>query len=219
MENYVEQLVKIDWMTETTETNSVALLTDDVTPSNKAPLMLNTLTSLMKAGTESVIIQTPYIICDKNMYSKLKTVCSYVDSVEIITNAAESGANPWGCSDYLNQKKSILDTGVIIYERSGRQSLHTKTILIDDQVSIIGSFNLDARSNYLDTEIMLMISSSDLNAELQSQIKQMKSESKQLHSDGTETIGIDYVPMKISFSKALLYFVMHIFIRPFPYLL
>lgn len=218
-EYYAEQLVKIDWMAETIETNSVALLTADITPSNKEPLILNTLAELMKTGTESVVIQTPYIICDKSMYSALETICRCVDSVTIITNAAESGANPWGCSDYLNQKKFILGTGVTICEWSGQQSVHTKTILIDDQVSIIGSFNLDARSTYLDTEIMLVIRSSDLNTELRSQIKEMESESKQLYPDGTEIIGIDYAPEEMPFIKVLLYFVMRILIHPFRYLL
>lgn len=37
------------------------------------------------------------------------------------------------------------------------QSLHTKTILVDDHISMIGSYNLDLRSTYLDTELMLVI--------------------------------------------------------------
>lgn len=218
-EEYADQLGRIDWLTETSETNSVALLTGDIAPSNKAPLILNTLASLMKDGTESVVIQTPYIICDKSMYSTLEAVFHRVGSAAIITNAAESGANPWGCSDYLNQKHFILSTGATIYEWSGQQSVHTKTILIDDQVSIIGSFNLDARSTYLDTEIMLVIRSSALNTELRGQIQKMESESKQFAPDGTEMIGVDYVPAKMPFGKTLLYFAMRILIRPFRYLL
>lgn len=209
----------IDWYAETIPTEGISFLTNGAEPYNKNAYLWNTLFALMLSGDESIMVQTPYIICDKSMYSALEAVCRSVDSVTIITNAAESGANPWGCSDYLNQKNTILNTGVTIHEWSGRQSIHTKTILIDDQISIIGSFNLDARSTYLDTEIMLVIRSSDLNAELRSQIKEMESESKRLYPDGTEILGACYVPAEMSFGKSLLYFAMHILIRPFRYLL
>ena len=45
-----------------------------------------------------------------------------------MTNAIESGANPFGCTDYLNEKKNILATGSEVFEVSCGQSLHTKTI-------------------------------------------------------------------------------------------
>ena len=35
--------------------------------------------------------------------------------------------------------------------------MHTKSILIDDRLSLIGSFNWDMRSAYLDTELMLLV--------------------------------------------------------------
>ena len=75
-----------------------------------------------------------------------------------MTNAVESGANPWGCTDYLNQKQKVLGTGVSVYECLAGQSLHTKTVLVDDDISLIGSYNLDIRSTYLDTEMMLRMS-------------------------------------------------------------
>ena len=37
---------------------------------------------------------------------------------------------------------------------------------IDDRLSVIGSFNMDLRSTYLDTELMLVIRSPEINAEL-----------------------------------------------------
>lgn len=209
----------IDWYAETISAEGISFLTNGSVPYNKHAYLWNTLSELMMSGNESIMVQTPYIICDESMYSALEAVCRCVDSVTIITNAAESGANPWGCSDYLNQKNSILDTGVTIHEWSGQQSAHTKTILIDDQVSVIGSFNLDARSTYLDTEIMLVIRSSDLNTELRSQIKEMESESKQIYPDGTVIFGADCVLPEMSFGKSLLYFAMRILIRPFRYLL
>jgi putative cardiolipin synthase len=35
--------------------------------------------------------------------------------LQIVLNAVEKGSNPWGCTDYLNQKKKILETGVDVH--------------------------------------------------------------------------------------------------------
>ena len=77
--------------------------------------------------------------------------------MEIITNDVSSGANPWGCTDYLNQKEKIWATGVQVHEYLGPHSNHTKAVLIDDRLSIVGSYNLDMRSTYQDTELMLRL--------------------------------------------------------------
>ena len=62
---------------------------------------------LLQTGKNAVIC-TPYIICGKEMYADLKNTCEQGTNVEIITNDVSSGANPWGCTDYLNQKRKNL---------------------------------------------------------------------------------------------------------------
>lgn len=54
---------------------------------------------------DNILIQTPYIICNQKMYQDLTEICSRSVKTEIIINAVESGTNPFGCTDYLNQKK------------------------------------------------------------------------------------------------------------------
>lgn len=209
----------VDWTEETIQAESVLLLTNSCLPENKAPVLWNALCMFMEAGKESIVIQTPYVICDRNMYAGLESVCANVKDVQIVTNSVACGANPWGCSDYLNQKNRILDTGANLCEWAGNQSMHTKTILIDDQISIVGSYNLDARSTYLDTEMMLVIKCPELNQELRNQIQGMEAQSKCIASDRTENTGVDYTELNISFGKNLLYFVLRIIIQPFRHLL
>ena len=66
--------------------------------------------------------------------------------MEMITNDVASGANPWGCTDYLNQKEKIWDTGVKVYELMGEYSSHTKAVLLDSRMSLVGSYNFDMRA-------------------------------------------------------------------------
>lgn len=64
-------------------------------------------------------------------------------------------------------KKKILNTGADVYELMNEVPVHTKAVLLDDRLSIVGSYNLDMRSTYLDTELMLVIDSKELNQQIQ----------------------------------------------------
>ncbi len=65
--------------------------------------------------------------------------------LRVLTNAVKNGANPSGCSDYLREKQNILSRGVDVYEVICGQSLHTKTILIGNDLSVVGSFTRHAQ--------------------------------------------------------------------------
>ena len=147
--SYAEAYLPVDLERETLEAKSITLLSNPTSPENKAPVLWEQLSGIMKNG-ESILIETPYIICNNGMYETLAGFCEGGRRVQIMTNAIESGANPFGCTDYLNEKKNILATGSEVFEVSCGQSLHTKTILVDDHISMIGSYNLDLRSTYLD---------------------------------------------------------------------
>lgn len=45
--------------------------------------------------------------------------------------------------------------------------MHTKAILIDESIGVYGSFNVDPRSAYIDTELMLAVDSPELTALLE----------------------------------------------------
>lgn len=80
-------------------------------------------------------------------------------------------------------------------------AVHTKTVLIDDNISIIGSYNLDMRSTYLDTELMLVVDSEQLNSSIRDKIEQYKEKAIEVLSDGTETKGSLYQEQDITLVK------------------
>ena len=80
---------------------------------------------------------------------------------------------------------NILSTGINIWEYEGGYSYHGKSILIDDDLSVIGSFNMDMRSTYLDTELMLVIRSKEINKQLEEGMMEYERVSRQVLEDGT----------------------------------
>ena len=75
-----------------------------------------------------------------------------------------------------------------VYEYMAPHSCHTKAVLIDDRMSIVGSYNLDMRSTYLDTELMLAVDSTELNAIIRKEAEHDKTFSKTMEN-GKYTYG------------------------------
>ena len=159
-----KELAAVDWEVETAAVTHVSLLSGSPRAEAKAPELWDALVRLMAQG-DDILLQTPYIICNDKMYNDLEALAE-TRQLRVLTNAVENGANPSGCSDYLREKQNILSRGVDVYEVVCGQSLHTKTILIGNDLSVVGSFNADMRSAYLDTELMLVIESEEVNAAL-----------------------------------------------------
>ena len=107
---------------------------------------------------------------DNAMYEDIASIASSGGALRIVTNSVSSGANPWGCADYLNEKRKILQTGASVTEINGEKSSHVKTALAGENLCFIGSFNLDMRSAYLNTETALLIDCPQLNAALRAEI-------------------------------------------------
>lgn len=213
------QITPIDWERETILANGVSVLSGDCTPWNKAPTLMNTLAALMQKGETDTVLQTPYMICNRAMYDALREAFSQTEQVQIITNAPQSGANPWGCADYLNQRDNILATGASVCEWNGDHSMHTKTIIIDDHTSIIGSFNWDMRSAYLDTEMMLLVDCPELNAALREEADEMIRQGKLVSADGTTAEGEEYIAPEVSPIKNVVQALLRVVILPFRYVL
>ena len=206
-----------DYAAATLPTDQVRLLTNPQNDGNKYPLLWEALCREMEQG-ENILIQTPYIICNERMYADLAALTAGGRQVRVLTNAVENGANPWGCSDLLREKDHLLSLGIGLYETICNQSLHTKTILIDHDLSIVGSFNADMRSAYLDTELMLCIQGQEVNRTLREATAPLLEQSV-LSENGTVTPGADYVYRDLPAGKWFVYRLLSVLLRPFRQLL
>lgn len=215
---YPDAFIEPEWVDVTIETNGIELCTNPVEPENKQPVLWNRLVSEM--GQENdILIQTPYIICSQNMYQDLTDISIDGSKVEIFINAVESGTNPFGCTDYLNQKGNVRETGSYIYEYLGEQALHTKTIVAGSSICMVGSCNLDMRSVYLDTEMMLLIDCPELNKSIRMQAEELKKESLMVSPNGGVTEGENFRFAERNIVKKMFYGVLRVLIIPFRHLL
>ena len=187
-----------DMFKDAYEVNNVALLSNPIEYSSKKPYVWYQLVELMKKAESRVKLHTPYIICNDYMYEGLKSVCDTVGDVSLMTNSVANNGNPFGSADYYVNKNRILGTGIDVWEYEGGYSYHGKSVLIDDNISVIGSFNIDMRSAYLDTELMLVIDSKDINRELNQSMEGYERVARKADKDGSYDNPYNVKPVELS---------------------
>lgn len=207
----------IDWQAETLPCNNITLLSNPIAAANKAPELWHQLSRVLATGN-TVLLETPYIIGDRAMMNDIATLAQNGTEINFLTNSVANGANIWGCAEYLNNKDRILATGANVFEFLGDNSLHTKTILVDDRLSIVGSYNFDMRSTYIDTELMLVVDSTELTSQLASQMDTQLSTSRQALPDGSYLEGDAYQDRSVPWHKTILYTIIRIFMPLFRHL-
>ncbi len=156
----------VDYIELTVPAQRIQLVSNPIGPQVKEPLVFHAITELMEQAEKSVSIHTPYILCDDWMLNQLSDICASVPEVTMMTNSVANNGNPFGAMDYSVNKEKLLDSGVSMLEHDSGVSYHGKCFTIDDRIAAVGSFNWDMRSAYLDTELMLVIDSPQLNREL-----------------------------------------------------
>lgn len=206
-EKYPAAYTAYDFPASTLPTGKVSLLASQVEPVNKEPRIWYYLSEVAKGGKD-ISIYTPYIICDRQMYADLRALGASADTLKILTNAVENGANPFGCADYLNQKVNIQKTGAKVYEYSGAKSIHMKAWCVDDRMTMIGSCNMDMRSVYIDTELMLAVDSKELNRVIREDFNETLRGCRIMQRDGSCQYHEDYVRKPMPWNKRFIYSVL-----------
>jgi putative cardiolipin synthase len=147
----------------------VRLVADDpvkTSGDDKAPqVMLDTIVGLLKSAQSNALIISPYFVTKREGTDLLLAMESHGVAVHVLTNslAANDVASVHG--GYSKRREDLLRGGVDIHELkpqpvrmhnestgSSSASLHAKSIVIDDHVAYVGSFNFDPRSARLNTE-------------------------------------------------------------------
>lgn len=201
-----ERICDTDYTDETFETEKIALVSNPIHTGSKEPVVWYQLGELMKNAKNRVKIHTPYIICNDMMYNTWEEIAENVSDFSIMTNSVANNGNPFGAADYAKNRNRILSTGINIWEYEGGYSYHGKSILIDDDLSVIGSFNMDMRSAYLDTELMLVIRSKDINKQLEEGMMEYERVSRQVLEDGTYRDPYHVEPIELTKKRQRKYF-------------
>jgi cardiolipin synthase len=112
---------------------------------------------------QRVLLTTPYFIPSHAILAALRGAAQRGVDVRILL-PRHSDVRLVGLAS-RSYYPGLLTEGAEIFEYSAGM-LHTKALVIDDWLSIIGSANVDSRSFRLNLELACFIASADLNARL-----------------------------------------------------
>lgn len=168
----------------TVSANRISFFHNDTNIGVKEPKAGHVLEKLLLSAESSVSMQSPYVILDPQLQALLYELGDRQLETEILTNSVAASPNPLASTAYFGDRRAILDSGVRLLEYQGEHSLHAKTYIIDERLSVVGSYNLDPRSAYLDTELMLAIDSKEFAAQLKQAQGQYRLQSLPVDENG-----------------------------------
>ena len=141
------------------------------------------LLSLMAQAKGELLIVSPYFVPGERMMKQFADLRARKVRVRVLTNSLASNDAPAAHVGYAKYRKALLDLGVDLYEMRAEQqgtfssfgssalaggstgssaggsraSLHSKVVVIDDRLLVVGSMNLDLRSQLQNSEVAIVI--------------------------------------------------------------
>ncbi len=164
----------------------------------------------LKSAKESVLIQSPYVVIPQNGIELFSELIKRGVKVSISTNSLAATDNLFAFSGYHKQRAKLLRTGIQLFEYRPEPAeriklinryqkleehkpvfaIHAKTMVIDNALLYIGTFNLDPRSANLNTEVGVLVRDEELAKQVASAIL------LDIHPDNSWQISLGFVPDK-----------------------
>jgi cardiolipin synthase C len=171
---------------EVVPTGRVSYVSDtpdkNLTRGYRGGISTDTMIALLAGTQKAIDIQSPYLVLTPEWERLFRELTARGVKVRALTNSLGSTDNFEAFSAYQRDRKKILDLGVVLYEykphpairfkimnsevqdEMGYKSvigMHSKTLIIDGKVVMIGAYNLDARSADFNTESIAVVRSQE----------------------------------------------------------
>jgi putative cardiolipin synthase len=149
------------------------------------------LAALVENAQSEIVIQSPYLVMSSEAIKLFKKAIKRGVKVQINTNSMAATDNVQAFSGYRNQREILTKMGIAIFEfkpdaqisqRLVRHktngvlkppifAIHAKTMVVDNKIVYIGTFNFDPRSQNLNTEVGVIVQNAALAKEVQTAIE------------------------------------------------
>lgn len=156
-------------------------------PTVRHSAMPETFETLMYAARNKLVITTPYYVPDESMQGALCAAAHRgVDTTIIFPARNDSWQVAAASHSYYLE---LVKAGVKIYEYDGGL-LHTKSMTVDDDITLIGSANMDRRSFDLNYENNILLVDVELTTAVRERQQQYLASSNPVGRDEIESWSI-----------------------------
>jgi len=146
-------------------------------PGKEGGMTTAALKRMVESARERIVIQTPYLVMSDRALELFRRTRARGVGIRISTNSLASTDNLQVFSGYRNQRPALLKMGLQIYEyrpdvrKIGVSGLHAKSMVVDSKSVFIGTFNLDPRSENINTEVGVIIHNETVAREVEAAIE------------------------------------------------
>ena len=121
---------------------------------------------LVRTAKHSIQIANSYFVPPRRLRKHLKAAVARGVRVTVVTNSLQSTDAWWMYYASLNYYKELLGAGIEVRQYRGTETMHAKTMLVDGELALVGSYNLDPRSAASNSEAMVLIRDGEAVGEL-----------------------------------------------------
>ena len=149
----------------------------------QADSVVDGLLTLVRSAKQDLLVVSPYFVPGAEIMKAFRTARERGVRIRVLTNSLASNDAPLAHAGYARHRQELLGMGIELYEmrsepanvrsalRAGgtgssggstgtsRSMLHSKLLVIDGRIVVVGSMNLDMRSQLQNTEIAVLIAS------------------------------------------------------------
>jgi cardiolipin synthase C len=190
--------LKLDWVPATVLADRPAKIASETSPEEEVTIA-NNIAALMRSARQELIVISPYFVPGEAGVALMRELVERGVHIRILTNSLASTDSPVVHNGYSRYRVALLKLGVELSEvrpklgqqrarfhpfRSAHASLHAKALVIDQKTVFIGSLNIDPRSARLNSELGLVIRSSDI-------ARQVTSLLDDISADGSYKLSLD----------------------------
>jgi phosphatidylserine/phosphatidylglycerophosphate/cardiolipin synthase-like enzyme len=192
-----DRMLHLMWVPAKVLADKPAKLASDAA-SDEAVTVANNIGALMRTAKQELLIISPYFVPGLDGMAMMQQLVAQGVHIRILTNSLASTDSPLVHTGYSRYRVGLLKLGIDLREmrpklgqkrprfhpfQSSNASLHAKALVIDQKTVFIGSLNMDERSKRFNSELGLVMRSSDI-------AKQVTSILDDLSSDGSYRLSL-----------------------------
>ncbi len=182
--NFVHLNPGTDWAHGHRDVGDVRFWHDPVARKGQAPGTFQAFLDYVEAARHSVLIESPYMILSANSLVVFRRLLDRGVKIRILSNSLAATQNFYAQAGYERKKAAWAQLGLQLWEYKGPKMLHAKSVVIDDQIAIVGNFNLDPRSEFLNTELAVVTHDPQIARQLRTSIEAHLDNAWRIDSDG-----------------------------------
>jgi putative cardiolipin synthase len=160
--------------------------------SSQRQAVAQALDGLARSAQREILLESAYLILDADTLAAARQLTARGVGIRALTNSLASNDLVTNHSGYARNRRAMLASGLELFElrpdaaacqrlvvaaggcANGREfSLHAKSLVVDRRLVYVGSFNINLRSTYLNSETALIIDSPALAARIGASIEEL----------------------------------------------